>query len=60
MIGQPLQGYTQADGDYRHAKLMAEAAQSLVIRPPRSPWIHDLLSKSRRHLASTRRVNRCE
>lgn len=50
MNGQPRQGFVEAEVDYRHAQLMAEVAQNLTVRRPRSAWIHDLLSKrTRRH-----------
>jgi hypothetical protein len=32
MIGTPLQGPAPTDGDYRHAQLMTEVAQTLVVR----------------------------
>lgn len=47
MIG-PLQGFAEAEGDYRHAQLMALAGQCITERQTRHHRIHNLISKPRR------------
>jgi hypothetical protein len=50
MIG-PLQGFAEAEGDYRHAQLMALAGQCIAPRKSSNHRIHNLISKSRRRHA---------